>query len=200
MSSVSEIIVREYFEMHGFLVRQQRKFIAPSKNEDEEIDFLVINPQPQAGQGGLDFVLGAAGLPGVAKAVVAVKGWHTETISSGVVAHAEHLARFAEPSIFRHAVKALGGEPAPLKVLVVPSLPQAPEARAQSIAALQAKGVDAVLPFRTMLQELIDQVEVNRNYAKSDLLQILRILKNYEFFKEPQLELFKPRKQRRRRS
>ena len=41
-----------------------------------------------------------------------------------------------------------------------------------------------------------DQIEVNRNYQKSDLLQVIRILKNYEFFTEPQLELFKPKRKR----
>ena len=48
-----------------------------------------------------------------------------------------------------------------------------------------------------MLADLIDQIEVNRNYQKSDLLQIIRILKNYDLFKEPQLELFKSRRKKR---
>ena len=47
MSAVSETIVREYFELHGFLVRQQRKYVAPTRREDEEIDFFVMNPQPR---------------------------------------------------------------------------------------------------------------------------------------------------------
>ena len=41
--AVSETIVREYFELHGFFVRQNRKHIAP-KREDDEIDFYVHNP------------------------------------------------------------------------------------------------------------------------------------------------------------
>ena len=45
-----------------------------------------------------------------------------------------------------------------------------------------------------MLGDLIDQIEINRNYQKSDLLQVIRILKNYDFFKERQLELFKPKR------
>ena len=61
-----------------------------------------------------------------------------------------------------------------------------------------AKGVDAVIPFRTMLADLIEQIEVNRNYQKSDLLQVIRILKNYDFFRGPQLELFKSGRRRAR--
>ena len=41
-----------------------------------------------------------------------------------------------------------------------------------------------------MLADLINHIEVNRNYQKSDLLQIIRILKNYDLFAPPQLELF----------
>jgi hypothetical protein len=37
---------------------------------------------------------------------------------------------------------------------------------------------------------------VNRNYQKSDLLQIIRILKNYDLMREPQMELFKTRPRR----
>jgi hypothetical protein len=48
-----------------------------------------------------------------------------------------------------------------------------------------------------MLGDLIERIEVNRNYQKSDLLQMIRILKNYEFFREPQLELFKSKRKRR---
>ncbi len=48
-----------------------------------------------------------------------------------------------------------------------------------------------------MLADLVAHIEVNRNYQKSDLLQMIRILKNYDFFKEPQLELFKPKRRKR---
>jgi hypothetical protein len=79
---------------------------------------------------------------------------------------------------------------------VVPALPQALAAREESIALLRSKGVDAVIPFHTMLGTLVKETQVNRNYQKSDLLQIIRILKNYDFFKEPQLELFKTKPKR----
>ena len=90
-----------------------------------------------------------------------------------------------------------GEQGAPSKILVVPALPLDQEARDKSIAVLRAKGVDAVIPFRTMLADLVAETEVNRNYQKSDLLQTIRILKNYEFFKDPQMELFKPKRRKR---
>jgi hypothetical protein len=199
MAAVSESIVREYFELHGFFVRQQRKYIAPARREDDEIDFFVIHPEPDLPPASLPFILAPADLASVARAVVVVKGWHTESFSSAVLASAPEIFRFVEPAAFQRAIRAFGGTGTPTKILVVPALPQAEEARAASVELLKGKGVDAVIPFQTMLADLIGQIEVNRNYQKSDLLQMIRILKNYDFFREPQLELFKPKQARPRR-
>ena len=95
-----------------------------------------------------------------------------------------------EPAVFEPAARAFGGEGKLTKILAIPALPATDEARAQSVELLRAKGIDAVIPFPTMLADLIASVEVNRNYQKSDLLQVLRILKNYEFLRPPQMELF----------
>lgn len=196
MSAVSETIVREYFELHGFFVRQQRKYVAPSRREDDEIDFYTLNPHYEAGTP-LPFVLSSADLPGMARALVVVKGWHTETFSPGMLANAPEIFRFVEPAAFEHAAKTFGGAGPLTKLLVVPALPSGEEARAQSIEVLRTKGIDAVIPFHTMLADLIAEVEVNRNYQKSDLLQLIRILKNYDFFREPQMELFKTGRRKR---
>ena len=198
MAAVSEAIVREFFELHGFFVRQQRKYVAPARREDEDVDFLVINPLPRPGEAALPFVLGSSDLPRVARAVVAVKGWHTETFSTARLAKAPEILRFVEPAVFQQAVKAFDQDGPLTKILVVPTLPHPVEARAQSIELLRAKGVDAVIPFRTILTDLIQKTEANRNYLKSDLLQIIRILKTYDFIKEPQLELFKPKRPRKK--
>ena len=197
MAAASETIVREYFELHGFFVRQQRKYIAPTRREDEEIDFFVLNPHQVASDKPLPFVLSSNEVPVIARAVVVVKGWHTESFSSAVLAHAPEIFRFVERAVFQRAAKTFGGGGLPTKILVVPALPQSKEGREQSIGLLKSKGVDAVIPFHTMLADLIDQIEVNRNYQKSDLLQIIRILKNYDFFKDPQMELFKTRRRKR---
>ena len=193
MSAVSETIVREYFELHGFFVRQQRKFIATTRRDEDEIDFLIEHPRHVAATE-RPFELTAADLGGIACAVVVVKGWHTDTFSPGLLANAPEIFRFLEPAVFRQTERSFPEGARPVKLLVVPALPHSTEAREQSIAMLQAKGVDAVIVFRTMLAELIAQIQVNRNYQKSDLLQVIRILKNYDFIREPQLELFKPRR------
>lgn len=194
MAAVSETIVREYFELHGFFVRQQRKYVPHSRSLDEAVDFFVMHPAPQTASATLPFVLGSEDVRTLARAVIVVKGWHTESFSPGVLTHAPEILRFVEPKVFQKAARAFGANGAPAKILVVPEFPQDPVVREQSIALLRGRGVDAVIPFRVMLTDLINQIEVNRNYQKSDLLQIIRIFKIHGYFKEPQLELFKPRR------
>jgi hypothetical protein len=132
MAAVSETIVREYFELHGFLVRQQRKYIAPTRREDEEIDFFVMNPQPRERGTPLPFILASEDLPGVTRAIVVVKGWHTETFSPAVLANAPEIFRFVEPGVFKRASESFGDDGTLTKILIVPALPQAEEARLES--------------------------------------------------------------------
>lgn len=199
MSAVSESIVREYFELHQFLVRQDRKYISPTRREQDDIDFFVLNPLATSRDTALPFVLRSEDLSGIERAIVVVKGWHTETFSSARLAGTPEIFRFVNPKVFQRAARAFGLNGAPLKILIIPALPHLTEAREQSITLLRNKGVDAVIPFRTLLTDLVQSVAANRNYQKSDLLQILRILKHYDFFKGPQLELFKSAQRRNRR-
>ncbi|HNQ73483.1 MAG TPA: hypothetical protein PKN95_07755 [Verrucomicrobiota bacterium] len=191
MSAVSESIVREYFELHQFLVRQQRKYVTPTQRETEDIDFYVFNPLATPCETAPPFILTSADLAGITRAIVVVKGWHTETFSPARLAGAPGIFRFVSPKVFQRAARTFGLNGTPWKILIVPTLPHSAEAREKSILLLRSRGVDAVIPFRTLLADLVQSVGVNRNYQKSDLLQTIRILKNYDFFKGPQLELFK---------
>ncbi len=197
MAVVNETIVREYFEAHGFLVRQQRKYVSPSRVEGEDIDFFILNPQPGPASAPLPFVLNSADLSAIRRGIVGVKGWHTDVFSAAVLANAPEIFRFAEPAVFQRAEKAFEGDGPVIKILIVPALPPGAKARDESIALMREKGIDAVIPFRTLLADLIQRTEANRNYEKSDFLQTLRVLKSYDFLKDPQLELFKQPRRRR---
>ncbi|NQU11890.1 hypothetical protein HQ590_13935 [bacterium] len=207
MSAVDEVIVREYFEAHGFLVCQRRKYIvqARRKTTDEEIDLVVLNPRATPGPAPAEFELTSPALHRVSRAIVAVKGWHTEVFAPGVLAHQPKIFRFVEKQAVAEAQRLVGGVESDgsaarlLKLLVVPGLPREARTRQRSIEVLQSKGVDGVISFRSILQELIAGVRTNRNYQKSDLLQILRLLKNYGLLREPQLELPWTRRRARKR-
>lgn len=195
MSAVNETIVREFFEAHGFLVRQTRKHVG---REEDEVDLLVLNPRPVVGEP-LPFELGVGDVPRIHRAVVTVRGWHTETFGPGLLANAPELFRFVEPDILKEVQKTLGDGPPATRLVVIPSLTHSKDARGETIERLRAGGIDAVITFRTLLASLIDRVEINRNYAKSDLLQLLRILKNYQLVRDPQMDLFQGSRPSRKR-
>lgn len=190
MSSIDETLVREYFEGHGFMVCQRRKYgvFGREKTVNEEVDLVVLNPQAtgDAALGG--FEMTTESMSRVRAAMVSIKGWHTETISPGVLAH--HARSFRVPG--KEAIaeaQRLIGDGVLMKIFVLPGLPRGAKQRQEAIDALKAVGVEAVVCFPTILRDLIDRVQVNRNYQKSDLLEILRLLKNYDLLKDPQLEL-----------
>ncbi len=207
MSAIDEDIVREYFEHNGFLVRQVRKYAVQSrkKSSDEElIDLLVLNPAYERSERKPDFFIFTSELPYIHRAMLSVKGWHTNIFTPAMVRSSPEIFRFLEKNVEKEADRQLplfAEEPGVtddfLKIFVVPGLPTQEPYRSQSVTMLKERGVDGIISFRTILQELISRIEVNRNYRKSDTLQIMRILKNYDLLKDPQMDLFpsaEPRK------
>ena len=201
MSAIDEGIVREYFEQNGFLVRQARKYQVSARRKvaDEEIDLIVFNPAWQRGSRLPDFFLFSNELPYVQKAIVAVKGWHTGVFTPNMLKSSPEIFRFLEENVVKHAASLFPTESgqesgaAPTKILVLPSLPTAEPFRSQSVELLKARGVDAIISFRAMLLDLLEKIEINQNYTKSDTLQVMRILKNYDLLKDTQLDLLPDR-------
>ncbi|MBM3825884.1 MAG: hypothetical protein FJ410_04095 [Verrucomicrobia bacterium] len=196
MAGFDDSLVREYFEMIGFFVRQSRKYAVQSrrKRADEEGDLLVINPAPRRG-GELPFQLFGSDLPGLSAAVVAVKGWHTTKAVTPTMIRKGDLLEFVRKEAVEAAKDAFADLTAEdgralSKVLVLPGIPAQEPQRSESVTLLKESGVDHVLTFRTILENLVQAVEANQSYAKSDTLQLLRLLRVYEMVKVAQLELF----------
>ena len=199
MAAIDEGIVREYFEQNGFFVRQARKYQvqARRKTSDEEVDLLVHNPLWQRGLRRPEFMLFANELPYIHRAVVAVKPWHTEVFTPAILKGSPEIFGFLEDNVVKQAARLfpleteLADDTAdPIaKILVLPALPTAEPYRSQSVQLLKERGVDAIISFRAMLLDLIETIESNRNYGKSDTLQILRLLKNYDLLKDAQMDL-----------
>lgn len=192
MSSVNEWMVREYLESLGFLVRQPRKYqvVARSKGLHEEVDLLAVNPALPPGQPLPKAKLwGATELAQVSCAIIAVRGWHSEKFTAAMLASSPEVYRFAEPESVRAAETELGVAQ-PAKILCMADLPTDPDPRAEALGFLKSRGIDGVILFRPMLLELAERLDVKKTYEKSDLLQLLRILKNYDLLKSGQLDLF----------
>jgi hypothetical protein len=201
MSAIDEGIVREYFEQNGFLVRQARKYQVQSRRKaaEEEIDLIVFNPAWQRDSRKPDFFLFSSELPFVQKAIVAVKGWHTGVFTPNMLKSSPEIFSFLQHNVLKEAARFFppgatddsGGTLT--KILVLPSLPTAEPFRSQSVELLKQHGVDAIISFRAMLLDLLDKIEINQNYSKSDTLQVMRILKNYDLLKDTQLDLLPDR-------
>lgn len=194
MSAVSEWIAREYFEQLGFMTSQPVKYVlsARQKKADEELDLLIVHPQVREHRIPEHMIWTTKDLGSVARAVVGVRGWHTDRIYAAMLEKTPEISRFASQAVRNAAAARLGSGPV-AAVLCLPELPASGELKEKTLHALRERGIDGVLSFRTMLSELVSMVKTNRNYDKSDLLQILRILKNYDFLRDPQMDLFAKR-------
>ncbi|MCD6337981.1 MAG: hypothetical protein J7M29_01170 [Verrucomicrobia bacterium] len=193
--SVTDSIVREFFELRGFAVRQVRKHVGPGAAE-EGPDFLVWNPEPQEASPGkpLPFDLTAERVGEIAAAVVGVDSHHTDAVGPARVARSKRLRALAAATTGWRPPRALGLKP--LRLLVVPALPREPAARAAALEGLRRLGLDGALPFGRILEDLIRRALPNRHYAKSETLQLLRLLKLHGFLTDSQLTFFggKPRR------
>ena len=203
MAGFDENIVREYFELNGFFVRQLRKYLVQSrkKRADEEIDLVVYNPNAPIDGVPAGFQLFSADMAKIRRAIVVVKAWHTSRFTPAMLKSSSRVFDFLKKEVLNKAetyfsfdegevdseVVGSGGF---TKILVLPSLPTSDPQRTESIELLKEQGVDGIITFSTILENLLRNVEVNHSYQKSDLLQMMRILKIYDMVKEPQMNLF----------
>lgn len=194
MSGFDENIVREYFELHGFLVRQVRKYQVQARRKvaEEEIDLLVYNPTYAPGDREPNFLLFATELPYIHRAVVVVKAWHTiHSFTPTLLKSSSEILKFLEKNVARNIEGSFSDPESAFekagdlkRILVLPGLPTSEPYRSESIQLLRENGVDGIISFRAMLLDIIQKVEVNRSYQKSEFLQILRVLKNYDLLKD----------------
>ena len=196
MADVSIAVVREFFEAYRFLLKINRKYVPTKKSrtEIEEIDFFVMNLKPQEGDVPF-FVIRPEDIQKISRAIVKVKGWHTESFSPAVLTTFPKIFQFVQPRVVRLATQFFGTQEFS-RILIVPSLPATKKARERSIEILKAKGITGVIEFKSILEAITEQVRPNRNYFESDVLQLIRMFKVYDMLKGRQLELFGRKKRR----
>ncbi len=203
MAGFDENIVREYFELNGFFVRQLRKYLVQSrkKRADEEIDLVVYNPNAPIDGVPAGFQLFSADMAKIRRAIVVVKAWHTSRFTPAMLKSSSRVFDFLKKEVLNKAETYFSFDESEVdpegvrsggftKILVLPSLPTSDPQRTESIELLKEQGVDCIITFSTILENLLRNVEVNHSYQKSDLLQMMRILKIYDMVKEPQMNLF----------
>ena len=204
MAGFDENIVREYFELNGFFVRQLRKYLVQSRKKrvDEEIDLVVYNPSATSTSGQTaGFQLFSTDMSKISRAIVVVKAWHSSRFTPAMLKSSSRVFDFLKKDVLNKAESYFSfGESVEdsdavdphdfTKILVLPGLPTSDPQRTESIQLLKDQGIDGIITFSTILENLLRNVEVNHSYQKSDLLQLMRILKIYDMVKEPQMNLF----------
>lgn len=191
MSSVTECIAREYFESLGFFVNSPSKHAVTAREKEpyEAIALLIFNPAARQHSPPKQALWNGEDLKHICAAVVGVCGWHTDRFYPKMIETAPDILQFASEQSYREAVRRMGVE-SPAKILCLPRLPASADLKREVLDGLRQKGIDGVVLFRTMLMELSDFVDVNRNYDKSDLLQTVRLIKHYDMLRDRQMDMF----------
>jgi len=189
MSDVNLQLVKEFFELNGFMILTNRKHQLRKVGADWEysIELLaanldVVEPKKKPG-----FLLGPRDLKAIQRAIVDVKGWHTEVFYPSTMESARSFFAFVSPESLQYAERVFNGEPF-TKVVVLSELPSNKEILERSVDVLRKNGIDHAIEFSTILKDLIMHVQINNNYTESDTLQLVRLMKRYGLVKDLQME------------
>jgi len=170
MVDVNEEIVRKYFELQGYFVQADVLYLKPKERTGKkssgygDIDLIITNPKTGD------------------RAIVGVSGWHTERITPSYAKDwAQRLFGFAGRLALEKAAEVLGDKKF-RKILVVSRLGTTENSRTRFVEEVRKLGIDQVIEFPTILQDLINTIETRINYD-SEVLQTLRLLKTYGFLR-----------------
>ena len=181
MPDINETVVRHFFELNGFLVRTNVKYWVTGERGggESDIDLVVLNLNPDKRNPPQSFVLTLEQLPGIRKAIVETKGWHTLRFTEALIRRNPRIFNFVRPEAIEVTRDKVFLDANFLRIFVVSTLPQAGERRQAAIELLNEKGIDHVIEFDTIVRFIVDQVEANKNYPDSEILQTIRLLKVY---------------------
>ncbi|EDY84581.1 hypothetical protein VDG1235_4212 [Verrucomicrobiia bacterium DG1235] len=198
MQRVEEVIVREYLEQNGFLVRPLRKARPQAKKTlDEGLDLYVRNMVFREGSRDPNFLLFSSELRYLESGLICARGWYGDKAFLASMTGGAEILKFLEANVFKKVQKwfevdadvTFGTKVPPKKILVAPVFPTQEPYRSQCVDLLKEKGVDGILSFKSMALDLIDRVDTKQVYEKSDLLQLLRVLKTFDLVKDSQMNL-----------
>ena len=199
MSGFDEDVVREYFELNRFFVRQLEKhLVSPRKRTAEDaVSMLVLNPSVPEELRQTNFQLFTVDMTAIRQALVVVHSWQHTRVTPAILKSNARLTDFLKKELLKRMHKLISVEDASVeniavfkKLVVVPGLPTADPHRSECINLFKEQGVDGVIAFSTILEHWLRHVEVNHSYHKSKLLQLVRVLKIYDMLQSPQMRLF----------
>lgn len=169
MTDVNEEIVRVYFELKGYFVYPNLKYTVTKKGirGDSDIDLAIYNLETEG------------------RAIVEVKGWHSEKFSLSYFTTTDtqnysdnRLFNFIRPEAINKAIDFFKRNKF-RKILVISKL--ASTQREDCIKLSKERGIDELIEFKEILKYVVTNVKPNKNYRDSEFLQTVRLLKTYGF-------------------
>jgi len=187
VSDLNMQLVREFFELRLFhvLTHWQHEGLLPRTADTTSLLF-VEHTSPEAGRAP-DFVLAAEEVPRIHRAVVEVRAWHADRFYPSVIENSSALSHIAD-SETRQLAQAVFGNDDFTSILVLSELPASHDPRARAVQLLRDRGIGHIIEFPTLLRDMVERVSAHGNYAPSQSLQTMRILKRYNLIRRQQLE------------
>ncbi|MCM8770064.1 MAG: hypothetical protein NC911_10455 [Candidatus Omnitrophica bacterium] len=171
MSYTSILLVKEFFTLYGFLALQYE-------------DILLVKNTALVGGNPRSFVLKLPDILQLHQAVVKPVAWHTLKLVPSVLKQSPEIFRFLKGD-FQTISQQVFGKESFSRILVIPGLPASEQLQEQSIGYLKEKSIDGLICFPTVLAALINRINPRRVYL-SQINELVRILKYYDFFREEQ--------------
>lgn len=187
MSEINIQLVREFFELNRFRVLTHWQHDDEQRRGVESGLLLFVEQVGPEAQESPPFLLQQHDLHRLHRAVVEVRAWHGDKFYPSVVESSPILGHVASPEV-RSLAQSVFGVDAFASVLVISELPSSTEPRSRAIALLKDLGVQHIVEFGTMLASMLEQLSAQSNYAPSQTLQTLRLLKRYDLVRRQQLE------------
>ncbi len=191
MSDINMQLVREFFELNFFYVLPHWQFEDTLRTAEGTGSLLFVEQPKPAAPGEPARLLRPGDVQSLQRAVVEVRAWHADRMYASVIEANPIFKRVASEQIRAIADSVFNGEDY-ATVLVVSEFSTSPQVRDQALRLLLDAGVNHVIEFPTLLADMLRLVSAQDNYAPSQTLQTLRLLKRYSFIRLQQLELFFP--------
>lgn len=191
LSDLNMQLAREFFELNLFYVLPQWRFEDGGRDTEASGALLFVEQPRPAVAGDIAPLLGPGDVRCIQRAMVEVRAWHADRLYASVVEASPVFARAgSQPS--RAVADAVFNNQDYKIILVVSELSTSPKHQEQALQALKNYGIDHIIEFPTMLADMLRLISAQDNYAPSQTLQTMRLLKRYNFIRLQQMELFFP--------
>ncbi len=191
MSDVNLQFVREFFELNMFnVLTNWHQAEGLGGAGEQNFQFFATNTV-QLDETEVNFVLKPGDIQKISRAAIEIRAWHNDRFYPSVIESSRILKQLTEESPHQRAREIFGADDF-ATIVVISELPKSHEPREKSIDLLKKLGADHIIEFSSILQDLLNRVSVNVDYAASQTLKTLSLLKRYDFIRNSQMEFTFP--------